>query len=122
MSCCGTKDTMLLTCSGGCNVGQIANDAARGMDSLGQGKMYCAVGVASAMTSFIETARKAEVRVAIDGCEVGCVKKALDEAGLSTEVHVVVTDLGVEKAHRFDYSMDQVGAVMDAVARAVAMR
>ncbi len=60
--------------------------------------MYCAVGVTSRLPSFIETANQASRRVAIDGCEVHCLKKGFEAAGVSINVHVVVTDLGIEKA------------------------
>lgn len=120
MSCCGTKNVMLLTCSGGSNVGQIANDAARQLDSLGLGKMYCAVGVALQLGSFPETARAAEVRVALDGCEKRCVVKALEALEIPVDVSVVVTDIGIEKAHRFDYQREDVARVGDAAMKAVA--
>lgn len=113
---------MFLACSGGSNVGQIANDAARTLDSLGQGKMYCAVGVALQIEGFPETARAAEVRVAIDGCEKGCVRKALEAVSIPVDAQVVVTELGIEKAHRFDYTQDEVALVGDAVVKAVTAR
>lgn len=110
---------MLLACSGGSNVGQIANDAARSLDSLGQGRMFCAVGVALQMEGFPEAARAAKARVAIDGCEKGCVRKALEALAIPVDAQVVVTELGIEKAHRFDYSPEEVARVGDAVAKAV---
>lgn len=119
MSCCGTKSTMLLACSGGSNVGQIANDAARTLDSLGQGTMFCSIGVALRLKDFEASAKAANARVAIDGCRNGCVRKALEALSIPVDAHVVVTDLGIEKAHRFDYTHDDVAAVGDAVLQAV---
>lgn len=114
--CCATKNVMLLACSGGSNVGQIANDAAKALDRLGRGKMFCAVGVAgqleidSPLKTFVGMARKADTIVAVDGCEVKCVAKALAKAGLTADVESVATDLGIEKGHHFDYTDDQVAA------------
>lgn len=122
MSCCGTKARMLLACSSGSKVGQIAGDAARSLDSLGQGRMFCAVGIALQWEGFPEAARAAKSRVAIDGCEKGCVRKALEALGILADTQVVVTDLGIEKAHRFDYSPEEVARVGDAVMKAVGTR
>ncbi len=109
---------MLLACSGGSNVGQIANDAAKALDQLGQGKMYCAVGVAAKLPSFVQAAKEADKRVAIGGCSVGCVKKALEGAGLSADVQVIVTDLGIEKGHHFNHTQDEVAMAAGAVSKA----
>ncbi len=114
-TCCGTDNVMLFACSGGSNVAQIANDAARTLDQLGQGRMYCAIGVVGKLPNFIETANKADRRVAIDGCEVHCLKKGLEAAGVPVDVHVVVTDLGIEKGHHFNYSRDDIAKVAGAV-------
>lgn len=114
--CCGSNgDTLVFSCSGGANVAQIANDAAKALDQLGQARMYCAVGVVAKFPSFIETANKAERRVAIDGCEVQCLKKGFEAAGVPVDVHVVVTNLGIEKGHHFNYSQDEVAKVCNAV-------
>ncbi len=114
--CCASNDTTLLfACSGGSNVAQIANDTAKALDQLGQGRMYCAVGVVGKLPSFIETANKADKRVAIDGCEVQCLKKGFEAAGVPVDVHVVVTDLGIAKGHHFDYSKDDIANVAGAV-------
>lgn len=114
--CCGSNgDALVFACSGGVNVAQMANDAAKALDQLGQARMYCAVGVVARFPSFIETANKAERRVAIDGCEVQCVKKGFEAAGVPVNVHVVVNDLGIEKGHHFTYSRDEVGKVCSAV-------
>ncbi|MDH7570926.1 MAG: putative zinc-binding protein [Armatimonadota bacterium] len=117
--CCGTKDVMLLACSGGSNVGQIANDAAKALDQLGQGRMYCAVGVNAGLPSFVEAAKNAATLVAIDGCDVACVKKGLAQVGITPHVYVVATDLGIEKGHHFNYTRDEVAEVAGAVARAL---
>lgn len=114
-TCCGASDIMLLACGGATNVGQIANDTAKALDQLGQGRMYCAVGVAAQFPSFVQAARKAPKRVAIDCCGVHCVRKALEAAGIPVDAHVVITDLGVEKAPHFDYSRDEVAKAAAAV-------
>lgn len=102
-------------------MGQIANDAAKQLDSLGQGKMFCAVGVAGLGGGFTKAASEASCVVAIDGCDVACVRKALEREGLTPAVHVVATELGIEKAHRFDYSQEDVAKVGEAISKAVSL-
>ncbi|MFZ5897795.1 MAG: putative zinc-binding protein [Bacillota bacterium] len=113
--CCGASDVTIFGCSGGSNVGQIANDAAKALDTLGQGRMYCLVGVGAQLPSFVEATKKAKKCVAIDGCEIACARKALEKAGITPHVHVVVTDLGIKKEHSFTYTTDDVGKVAKAV-------
>jgi len=121
--CCGSNNVMLLACSGGSNVGQVANDCARRLTQLGQGKMFCAVGVAGKLdmpngSTFVDAARAADVRVAIDGCGVRCVGKALESAGLPVDVQVVLTsEMPMEKGYNFDFGEAEVakaaGLVVD---------
>jgi uncharacterized metal-binding protein len=103
-------------------VGQLSNEAAKTLDRLGQGRMYCAVGVAARLEGFVNAAGEAGRRVVIDGCEGRCVRKAFDGAGLKADVHVVVTELGIAKAHHFDYTQDEVAEVVGAVADAAGAR
>ena len=117
--CCdGGKGVLILACSGGSNVGQITNEAAKALDQLGQGRMSCAIGVGAQLPAFVEAARDS-LCVALDGCAVACVKCALVNAGLAPDVHVVVTGLGIEKQHDFDFTRDQVAEVAGAVAAAL---
>lgn len=51
---CGTNDILLLACSGGSSVGQIANDAAKALDGYGQGSMYCTVGVGAVVDALAQ--------------------------------------------------------------------
>ncbi len=80
--------------------------------------MYCAIGVAAGLEGFVKSAREADKRVVIDGCEVQCVRKAFDALGLTADVHVVVTELGIAKAHHFDTTRDEVARVAGTVADA----
>lgn len=120
-NCCGKGDVLLLACSGGSNVGQIANDAAKALDQLGQGSFYCLIGVGAQLPSFVERIKKdGTTVVAIDGCGVGCAKKALENVGVTPHIYTVVTECGIEKGHHFNYTRDEIGTVAQAVADALA--
>ncbi|HBN07755.1 MAG TPA: zinc-binding protein [Cyanobacteria bacterium UBA8530] len=116
---CGSTKTIIMACSGASNVGQIANDAAKALDQLGQGSMFCGIGVGAQLSSFVNGAKEADVRVSIDGCKVACIRRTLEKAGITPELAIVVTDLGIEKKHDFDYPREQVAQVAGAVADAL---
>jgi uncharacterized metal-binding protein len=121
MSCnCGAEDTLIFACSGGSNVGQIANDAGKALDQLGQGRMYCLIGIGADIPSFVEATRKAARVVAIDGCGVACAKATLEKAGITPDAYVVATDLGIEKGHHFEHTTKQVAQVAAKAAESLA--
>jgi len=118
--CCGKGDVLIFACSGGSNVGQISNDAAKALDRLGQGSFFCLIGVGAQLPNFIErTKKEGTTVVAIDGCGVACAKKALENVGANADAYVVVTDLGIEKGHHFNHTPDEVGRVAQAVVDAL---
>lgn len=116
--CCGSKGNILLfACSGCSNVGQIANDAAKALEQLGQGRMYCAISVAAKLPAFVKTAAQADKRVLIDGCENQCVRQAFDSAGVPCDVHVIVANLGIQKGHFTNYTQADIATVAGIVSR-----
>lgn len=98
----GPVDLLIFSCSGGSNVGQISNQAAVDLARDGKGRLFCLAGIGGHVKAITEATKAGEVLVAIDGCPVHCAKKTLEHAGFSPQAHVVVTDLGVEKAHKLE--------------------
>lgn len=96
---CKAEEITILPCSGGSNVGQIANQAAASMDMLGVGKIYCLAGIGAHIDGMVESAKSAKRLVAIDGCRVACAKKTIEHAGLKVTDWVCVTDEGISKNH-----------------------
>ncbi len=94
-SCGGPK--LIFACSGAADVGAIADQAARKLTRDGAGKMYCMAGLGGDVGPIVETTRKACAILAIDGCNVDCVKKTLERLGFKDYLHMRVTDLGLEK-------------------------
>ncbi|HOS95368.1 MAG TPA: putative zinc-binding protein [Armatimonadota bacterium] len=117
-SCCARTGVRIYACSGGSNVGQLTNEAAKALDGLRQGSMSCAIGVGAGIASFVNDANR-PTTVALDGCDVACVRHAFERAGRAPDVHIVVTRLGVEKSHTFDLSDDQIALVAGAAAEAI---
>jgi len=95
--CSGDGPKLVFACSGAADVGAIADRVARKLTRDGAGKMYCMAGLGGDVGPIVETTRKASAILAIDGCNVDCVKKTLERLGFSGYLHMRVTDLGLEK-------------------------
>jgi len=83
-SCCGGnggKNILLYACSGGANVAEIADRAARELMFAGEGVMFCLAGLGAGIQGMIQTARDADLNVVIDGCDMDCARKVFDNCG-----------------------------------------
>lgn len=114
-TCCaeGAK-TLILACSGGSNVGQIANNVMIAIDRNGYGNAYCLAGIGAAPSGFIESA-KAGRTILIDGCPVACGKKAFEKYGIEPTKYFVVTELGIEKRHDFSQLEKETKEAVDSI-------
>ncbi len=116
--CCTTNSqVMILACSGGSNVGQLSNQAAVELTREGRGKMFCLVGIGGGLSGFVQSAKDVPAMVLIDGCEVGCGKKALEREGVPVQKYVVITDLGIAKNKDFALRSEDVTRVKQEVCR-----
>jgi len=94
---CTGGSTLIFSCSGAADVGEISDLAARQLTSEGAGKMYCLAGIGGRVKGILETTQNAAFILAIDGCSLDCVKLCLEEAGITKFDQMRVTDLGLEK-------------------------
>ena len=118
---CGAKRTVLLcACSGGANVVEVADRAARQLMADGLGTMWCLAGLGAGIESMIQAARDADLNVVLDGCPMDCARKIFDRCGLENYVQIKVTDLGFEKAKGVRATDDQVRAVVEKAREALA--
>ena len=117
--CCSTDgNVMLLSCSGGSNVGQLANQACVELTQEGFGKMYCLAGVGGELSGFVRSAKDAPQVVVLDGCEVGCAKAIFKKAGVPLRGHLVLTELGIAKNKDFNLKRDDLDKVKTAARQA----
>ncbi|HAU30818.1 MAG: DGC domain protein [Desulfotomaculum sp. 46_80] len=113
--CCFSDTPVLIfACSGGSNVGQVANQAAVKLDVENVGKIFCLAGLGGHVESFIESSRGSR-NVVIDGCQVACAKKLLEHADIPISEYIVVTDLGIKKSHDFNLAQQDIARVCDEV-------
>ncbi len=110
--CCSGKSVLLYSCSGGSNVAEISDRAARELMFSGAGQMFCLAGIAAGVPAMIQTANLADLNLVIDGCPMDCAKKIFDKAGVTNYVQVKVTDLGIEKAKGVRATDEQVKKVV----------
>ena len=117
--CCSTNgNIMILTCSGGSNVGQLSNQAAVELTQEGFGKMFCLAGVGGHLTGFVQSAKDVPQMVAIDGCDIGCAKAILEHAEVPIKSYLVLTGLGIEKNKDFSLKREEIDKAKEAVKRA----
>jgi uncharacterized metal-binding protein len=88
---------LIFACSGAADVGEISDRAARNMSRDGAGKMFCLAGIGGRIEGIMKMTGTASKILAIDGCELDCVKNCLQQAGFDQFEHFRVTDLGLEK-------------------------
>ncbi len=119
---CEPTEILLFPCSGGSNVGQIANQAGVILTQEGFGNLFCLAGIGGHVGGMIESTKAGKVIVAIDGCPVACAKKTLEHAGFNIDEYVQVTDLGIEKNHDFNLNPSEVKKVTDHIASRINRR
>lgn len=112
--CAGNAKTLVLACSGGSNVGQIANNVMIAVDRNGHGNAYCLAGIGAALSGFVESAKTGRT-VLIDGCPVACGKKTLEKYGVEPAKYFVVTELGITKNHDFSQLEQETKVAINAI-------
>ncbi len=113
--CCGAsggRTVLLYACSGGANVAEISDKAARELMFAGEGTMFCLAGLGADIQSMVQTASDADLNLVIDGCDVDCAKEIFDRHGLTNYMQIKVTDLGIEKVKGVRCTDEQVGQVV----------
>ncbi|MEN6303061.1 MAG: putative zinc-binding protein [Armatimonadia bacterium] len=113
-SCCAKSNTLIFACSGGSNVGQLSNEAAKRLDQAGCGSFFCLAGIGGDIAGMVSKCKEAASTVVIDGCNIGCAKAAFEKAGLEMSKYIIITDLGIEKGHHFNLEDSQVETVCEA--------
>ncbi len=113
--CCGgasKRNVLVYACSGGANVGEVSDRAARELMFAGCGTMFCLAGLGADIQGMVQTAKDADVNVVIDGCPMDCAKKVFDREGVTNYVQFKVTDLGIEKVKGVRATQEQIDRVI----------
>jgi uncharacterized metal-binding protein len=94
--CCAAP-TLIFPCSGGSDVGEISDRAARQLTRTGVGRMYCLAGIGGQVSGILASTRAADRVLVIDGCPLNCAKRTLELAGITGFQHVCLSQLGLAK-------------------------
>ena len=121
-SCESNGETLIFTCAGAAYSGQASNQAGVKLAQAGAGNLFCAAAVGANIPEKMERTRKAGRRVVIDGCSDHCARKILEKAGFTVDVHVDVTDLGVEKKPAQPQMINDAKKIADHIADRLANR
>ena len=119
---CEPSEILIFPCSGGSNVGQIANQAGVKLAQEGMGRFFCLAGIGAHVSGMVESTKAGKVIVAIDGCPVACAKKTLEHAGFNIDEYVQVTDLEIEKNHNLNPLTPDVEKVTNHLASRISKR
>ena len=115
--CTQDQNIMLLSCSGGSNVGQLSNRAAVELTQEGFGKMFCLAGIGGHISGLVQSAKDVQQIIVIDGCDIGCSKAILKHADVPLKNYIVLTELGIGKNKDFNLKQDDVDHVKAAIKR-----
>ena len=112
---CGDEKLVLITaCSGAANTGLLADHVARALRTAKAGSMTCLAALGADVSGYVESARRADRNVVIDGCPVGCGAKVYAKLGIPCE-QFVMTEYGAEKG-KTEITAELIKAVADRVA------
>jgi len=119
---CQPTEILIFSCSGGSNVGQIANNVGVKLTENGVGKIFCLAGIGGHVSGIIESTKAGKVLIAVDGCSVACAKKTLEHGGFNIDEYVQVTDFGIEKDHNFNVNASHIEKVTNYLASCISKR
>ncbi|MFA5332153.1 MAG: putative zinc-binding protein [Methanoregula sp.] len=105
---------VLVTCSGVSNTGKLTTQVALTLMQRRPGHFVRVDAKQSAATLETELC-DAEQIIVIDGCREGCAKKKMPVSPAVPPVHIIATDLGIEKNGMAEVQFREIAIVADAV-------
>ncbi len=106
--CCETTTTLIFACAGGSNVGQLSNEIGIKLTEAQKGKLFCLAGIGGNVSGIVKSTESADNVIVIDGCNLDCAKKTLEERGLKYTKHIRITDLDINKNHNLRLKKEDV--------------
>lgn len=104
----------LVTCSGISNTGKLTTQAGILLMQRKPGRYLC-MNCKQSAESLRADAAGAERLIALDGCTDCCATKKLAAAGLTADVQIIATGLGIEKNGMADVKYDEIEQVIGAI-------
>jgi len=107
---------LVYSCSGCSSAAQAANYIALALDHRGKAEMSCIAGVGGDVPNLVKVAKSGRPIVALDGCNLNCVKSCLARHDIEPAVHHVLSDYGVKKRYHEMFDKAQVEELVELVA------
>ena len=107
----------VVTCSGVSNTGKLTTQAGMLLMQRKPGRFQC-MNCKQSQESLRAEASGAELLIVLDGCTDCCATKKISAAGLTADVHIIATDLGIEKKGMGEVQYDEIEKVVSAVMEA----
>ena len=104
----------LVTCSGISNTGKLTTQAGMILMQRKPGMFQC-MNCKQSAESLRMDAGNADRLIVLDGCTDCCATKKLSAAGLTADIHIIATKLGIEKNGMADVQYDEIEKVVRAV-------
>jgi uncharacterized metal-binding protein len=99
------KKPLVYACSGCSNVAQLTNDLAVVLDREGIAEMSCIAGIGGKIKSLVKVAQSGRPVLALDGCQLNCVRQTLATVDVVPTWHIEVTSFGYKKSRQQDCSL-----------------
>ena len=106
---------LVYSCSGCSSAAQLANHVALQLDRRGVAEMSCIAGVGGDVPSLVRTACSGRPIIALDGCQLQCVRNSLARHALEPDRHFQLQDQGVRKKLHQDFDPQQAEEVISSV-------
>lgn len=105
---------VIVTCSGISNTGKLTTQAGMLLMQRKPGMFLC-MNCKQSAESLRMDAEGAERLIVLDGCTDCCATKKLAAAGFSPDVHIIATELGIEKKGMGEVQYDEIEKVVRAI-------
>ena len=105
---------VLVTCSGISNTGKLTTQAACSLMQKWPGRFQW-THVKKSAASLEEECRGGEQVIVIDGCKGCCAGKKLGATNVAPHIHIITTDLGIEKNGMADVQYQEIERVVAAI-------
>lgn len=93
---CNSGIKIIYSCSGAADVGELADRAVRQLRKEGIAQGSCIAAIGADLSGYVQSAKGADMTIAVDGCSVGCTRLNLEKIG-ATPVAIDLTGLGYKK-------------------------
>ncbi|ABI57275.1 putative zinc-binding protein [Alkalilimnicola ehrlichii MLHE-1] len=104
MTVSNSRGPLVYACSGCSSVAQLANQLALRLQTAGVAEMSCIAGVGGDVAPLVKQARSGRPILALDGCQLQCVRNCLARHDVTPTWHELLTDYGIRKKYRQPWS------------------